>query len=174
MPYLVGVGGSGKSLVLKVVSAMFRRSNAVGNLAARREEVFGLDNIARKEVVMGRDMPAKLSGVIAQEMMQCRTTGGRYGDRHQGQALRELDVVGAGHHGQQPHARLRARVGVRARHHSPQTNRTNIGNAVLGDFGMEREKAGVFRAVMQSAMHAKCSRYTAIVSPRTPYLRLHG
>jgi hypothetical protein len=75
MPYLVGVGGSGKSLVLKVVSAMFRRSNAVGNLAARREEVFGLDNIARKEVVVGRDMPAKLSGVIAQEMMQCMTTG---------------------------------------------------------------------------------------------------
>jgi hypothetical protein len=75
MPYLVGVGGSGKSLVLKIVSAMFRRSNAVGNLAARREEVFGLDNIARKEVVVGRDMPAKLSGVLAQEMMQCMTTG---------------------------------------------------------------------------------------------------
>jgi hypothetical protein len=74
MPYLVGIGGTGKSLILQVADAMFRRG-AVGNLGARREEIFGMANLVDKEAVFGRDMPAKLSGALAQELMQAMVAG---------------------------------------------------------------------------------------------------
>lgn len=72
MPYLVGVGGTGKSLILAVVQHLFA-VGAVGNLAAKREDVFGMANLADKDVVIGRDMPRALSGVLSQEVMQCMT-----------------------------------------------------------------------------------------------------
>ena len=74
MPYLVGVGGAGKSLILLVIERLFKKG-AVGNLAAKREDVFGMANLVGKEVVIGRDMPAKLSGSLSQEIMQCMTSG---------------------------------------------------------------------------------------------------
>ena len=74
MPYLVGVGGTGKSLILSVVKAMYA-PGSVGNLSPRREEIFGMANIADKQVVIGRDMPEKLSGVLPQEHMQLMTSG---------------------------------------------------------------------------------------------------
>ena len=74
MPYLVGIGGTGKSLILSVVKAMFA-PGTVGNLSPRREEVFGMANIADKHVVIGRDMPERLSGVLPQEYMQLMTSG---------------------------------------------------------------------------------------------------
>lgn len=74
MPYLVGIGGTGKSLILNVVQHLFA-PGMVGNLAAKREEVFGMANLMDKELVMGRDMPAKLSGSLSQEVMQSMTAG---------------------------------------------------------------------------------------------------
>lgn len=41
MPYLVGVGGTGKSLLLTIVSKLMA-PGSVGNLSSKREEVFGL------------------------------------------------------------------------------------------------------------------------------------
>lgn len=74
MPYLVGVGGTGKSLILTIVQHMFSPT-AVGNLAAKREEIFGNANLVSKEIVIGRDMPAKLSGSLPQEIMQSMVSG---------------------------------------------------------------------------------------------------
>ena len=74
MPYLVGVGGTGKSLILKVFQQVFS-PGTVGNLTGKREEVFGMANLAGKELVVGRDMPAKLSSSLSQEHMQLMTAG---------------------------------------------------------------------------------------------------
>ena len=74
MPYLVGVGGTGKSLLLSIVDALFRKG-AVGNLGGKREDIFGMANLVDKEAVFGRDMPAKLSGALSQELMQAMVTG---------------------------------------------------------------------------------------------------
>ena len=74
MPYLVGIGGTGKSLILAVVTMLFRKGT-VGNLGSKREEVFGMANLVDKEVVIGRDMPAKLSGALSQELMQVMVAG---------------------------------------------------------------------------------------------------
>ena len=64
MPYLVGIGGTGKSLILSVVKAMFA-PGTVGNLSPRREEVFGMANIADKHVVIGRCIATCPSGSAA-------------------------------------------------------------------------------------------------------------
>ena len=73
-PYLVGQGGTGKSLITLVIEATMR-PGTVGNLAPKREEIFGMANIASKELVIGRDMPAKLSGSLSQELMQTMVSG---------------------------------------------------------------------------------------------------
>ena len=73
-PYIVGSGATGKSVILSVITAMLR-PGCVGNLATKREEVFGLANLMDKELVVGRDMPQKLSGVIPQETLQSMVTG---------------------------------------------------------------------------------------------------
>ncbi len=69
-----GTGEIGKSVILAVITALFR-PGTVGNLGSKREEVFGMDNIADKELVIGRDMPKKLSGVLPQETLQCMVSG---------------------------------------------------------------------------------------------------
>lgn len=74
MPFIVGIGGTGKSLLLKIVERMFA-PGSVGNLGTKREEVFGMANIADKELVMGRDMPAKMSGCLSQDNLQSMTAG---------------------------------------------------------------------------------------------------
>jgi hypothetical protein len=74
MPFFHGLAGTGKSIVLLVVQKMFR-SGSVANLTGKREEVFGMDNILDKEVVLGRDMPAGLSKALAQELMQAMVSG---------------------------------------------------------------------------------------------------
>lgn len=74
MPFMVGLGGTGKSIIMNVAQRMFAEG-AVGNLAARREEVFGMANLIDAEVVFGRDMPAKLSLALAQETLQSMVTG---------------------------------------------------------------------------------------------------
>lgn len=74
MPYLVGIGGTGKSLIMNIIQNLFA-PGTVGNLASKREEIFGMANLIDKEIVMGRDMPAKLSGAVPQETMQAMTAG---------------------------------------------------------------------------------------------------
>lgn len=74
MPFLVGIGGTGKSMLMNITQHLFA-PGAVGNLAAKREEVFGMANLAEKEVVFGRDMPAKMSASLPQEIMQSMTAG---------------------------------------------------------------------------------------------------
>jgi hypothetical protein len=74
MPYLVGIGGTGKSMILSILHHMVA-PGAVGNLASKREDVFGMANLLAKELVIGRDMPAKLSASLPQEVMQCMTAG---------------------------------------------------------------------------------------------------
>lgn len=74
MPFLVGIGGTGKSLLLKILEQLFAQGS-VGSLAAKREEVFGMANLVDKELVMGRDMPAKMSASLPQETMQAMTAG---------------------------------------------------------------------------------------------------
>jgi hypothetical protein len=74
MPYLSGVGGTGKSLIIDVLQSFFA-PEAVGNLASKREDVFGLANLLDKEIIVGRDMPEKLSGALPQEVMQSMTSG---------------------------------------------------------------------------------------------------
>ena len=60
LPFLVGIGGTGKSLLLTVLQHLFAHGR-VGNLGCRREEVFGLANLVDKDVVIGRDLPHKTS-----------------------------------------------------------------------------------------------------------------
>lgn len=74
LPYLVGVGGTGKSMLLNILQRFFK-NGAVGNLAAKREMVFGTANLVDKEIVIGRDMPAALSQSLPQEIMQSMTAG---------------------------------------------------------------------------------------------------
>lgn len=74
MPYLKGIGGTGKSLILSVVDAIFAKG-AVATLGTKREAVFGMANLVGTQVILGRDMPKALSGVLQQEMMQAMTSG---------------------------------------------------------------------------------------------------
>jgi hypothetical protein len=74
MPYLVGLAGTGKSMILLVVHAMFALGTK-GVLSSKREEIFGMANIHEKDVVIGTDMPQQLSGVLAQELMQGMVSG---------------------------------------------------------------------------------------------------
>jgi len=76
MPFLVGVGGTGKSLLLNVISKCFSES-ALGNISGKREEVFGLANLHNKEVVMGCDMPVEMSKCLPQVLFQNMTAGDR-------------------------------------------------------------------------------------------------
>lgn len=83
MPFLVGIGGTGKSLLLNIMDHLFS-GEAVGSLAAKREEVFGMANLVGKEVVFGRDMPAKMSASLPQEIMQTVTSGEKMEIPHKG------------------------------------------------------------------------------------------
>ena len=74
MPFLVGIGGTGKSVILKVAQDMFRH-NAVGRVGTTREEVFGMANLVDKEVVIGHEMAQALSKALPQELMQSMVAG---------------------------------------------------------------------------------------------------
>lgn len=76
MMFLIGVGGTGKSLILKVIEGMFA-NGTVGTLANKREETFGMANLVDKEIVIGCDMPAKMSSSLPQELLQSMTAGDR-------------------------------------------------------------------------------------------------
>ena len=55
MPYLVGAGGTGKGLLLSVAQAFFSPSAIAILSPSKREEVFGMANLMKGEIVVGRD-----------------------------------------------------------------------------------------------------------------------
>ena len=75
MAFLVGLGGTGKSIIISGIVKLWFSITARAHLAGKREEIFGMANLAGKEVILGIDMPAKLSGAIPQEMMQSMVSG---------------------------------------------------------------------------------------------------
>jgi hypothetical protein len=76
LPWLVGTAGTGKSVVQDVVSAMFSTS-ATSSLTSNQEQTFGLDGKYSSHVMIGRDLPRKMSSVLSQEMLQCMVSGER-------------------------------------------------------------------------------------------------
>lgn len=91
---MVGVGGTGKSLLFTVLGKLFA-PNVVESLAAKREEVFGMANLLDKElleVVFGRDMymPTKMSNCLPQEILQAMTSGEQMEIPIKGQEARHL------------------------------------------------------------------------------------
>ena len=74
MPYLVGIAGTGKSLVLDIIAAMFAPS-CVSALSGTQERKFGLEGKYDKEVIIGRDLPQALSGVLEATLLQSMVSG---------------------------------------------------------------------------------------------------
>lgn len=74
MMFMVGTAGTGKNTILDVISNLFA-PGAVGRLAPKREDVFALSALFDKEVVLGRNMPAKTSALLPQGNMQSMTSG---------------------------------------------------------------------------------------------------
>lgn len=101
MLFMSGVGGTGKSLVLNIIASLFA-PEAVGNLAAKREEIFGMANLVDREIVLGSDMPAKMSASLPQEIMQTMTAGDRMEIPRKGQVALQVKwtapVILAGNH----------------------------------------------------------------------------
>ena len=74
MPYLVGDAGTGKSLVLEIVTAMFAPSSTA-SLSGTQEATFGLEGKWDKELIIGRDMPRSLRRVLEASLLQSMVTG---------------------------------------------------------------------------------------------------
>jgi hypothetical protein len=74
MPFIIGAGGTGKSILLDVVAAQFAPS-AVGSLSSNQEQTFGLDGKVDCDLIIGRDLPHKMSAVLSQEVFQSMVTG---------------------------------------------------------------------------------------------------
>jgi hypothetical protein len=89
MPYLVGKAGSGKSVVLEIVTAMFA-SGGVATFNAGQEQIFGLQNKYDKELVRGVDMPQALSKLLEATLLQCMISGEAMSVAIKGQGSIEL------------------------------------------------------------------------------------
>jgi hypothetical protein len=74
IPWVVGLSGTGKSLIMDVVTALFAKG-AVGVLTSNQEQVFGLADKHDKQVLIGRDLPRHMSSVLAQELFQSMVSG---------------------------------------------------------------------------------------------------
>ena len=73
-PYLIGTGGTGKTIVQDVAAAGFSQATQA-TLSVNQEERFGLDGKYNKYVLFGRDLPREMSKVLAQELLQSMVTG---------------------------------------------------------------------------------------------------
>jgi hypothetical protein len=76
MPWLIGTAGTGKSIVLEIVAAMFS-SAMTATMSSTNEFVFGLDGKYDKHVLIGRDLSRSMSSALSQEMLQCMVSGER-------------------------------------------------------------------------------------------------
>jgi hypothetical protein len=76
LPLLVGLGGTGKSTVAKVLEHMFDPSS-VGEISENLEAVFGLEALRNKEIILARDVPQEVRKILNQELMQKMVSGER-------------------------------------------------------------------------------------------------
>ena len=74
MPWFFGLSGTGKSLIMDVITSLFFKG-AVGVLSSNNEQVFGLADKFDKQLLVGRDLPRNMSAVLAQDILQCMVTG---------------------------------------------------------------------------------------------------
>jgi hypothetical protein len=74
MPWIVGLSGTGKSLLMDVISSLFFEDN-VGVLSSNNEAVFGLADKHDKQLLVGRDLPRNMSAVLAQDLLQSMVSG---------------------------------------------------------------------------------------------------
>ena len=73
-PYLIGTGGTGKTIVQNVAAARFFKATQA-TLSGNQEATFGLDGKYEKYVLFGRDLPREMSKVLAQELLQSMISG---------------------------------------------------------------------------------------------------
>ena len=76
MPWLVGIAGTGKSLVQDIIGEMFAVAST-GSLTGNQEQTFGLDGKYNCHILLGRDLPHKMSMVLSQELLQSMVSGER-------------------------------------------------------------------------------------------------
>ena len=76
MAWLIGTAGTGKTVVQDIVAAMFA-SHATGTLTGNQEQTFGLDGKYNCHLLLGRDLPHKMTTVLSQELLQCMVSGER-------------------------------------------------------------------------------------------------
>jgi hypothetical protein len=74
LPYLIGVGGTGKSVVQDVAAATFSKAMQA-TLTGNQEATFGLDGKYDKHVLFGRDLPRTMTKVLLQELLQSMVSG---------------------------------------------------------------------------------------------------
>jgi hypothetical protein len=72
--WLVGLAGTGKSLVLEIASQM-HSDECVATLSANQEGIFGLQGVDTAHLLVGRDMPHAMSKVLTQELFQTMVCG---------------------------------------------------------------------------------------------------
>jgi hypothetical protein len=74
MILLLGEGGTGKSTVMAVITALFA-ADAVGEIDGNNERTFGLMDKFDKQVLFIRDAPKNMNEVLAQELFQKMISG---------------------------------------------------------------------------------------------------
>jgi phage/plasmid-associated DNA primase len=74
MPFLLAAGGTCKSLVLSVVEKLVGDA-ASTPLPTTYEEVFGLANLCDADLVVGRDVPQRLSKALSEADMRSMASG---------------------------------------------------------------------------------------------------
>lgn len=74
MPYLYGIGNTGKSTVVTVISKLFRPS-ATTTISENTEEVFGFQNKYNKEVMLIYDVGEDFARHLDQQMFQKMVSG---------------------------------------------------------------------------------------------------
>ena len=73
-PFLFGVGGTGKSLILGTLTKLFR-DNAVWEFASSADGHFALEGLLGAEMALGTDMPADIERAVAQVDLQKMCSG---------------------------------------------------------------------------------------------------
>ena len=74
VPYLIGHGGTGKTIVQDVSAAGFSKTKRA-TITGNNELTFGLDGKYDKYVLYGRDLPRTMSKVLMQEILQSMVSG---------------------------------------------------------------------------------------------------
>jgi phage/plasmid-associated DNA primase len=76
MLFLLGEPGTGKSVILDVLSACF---DSIGSISTTFEEKFGLSFLYDKDIIICDDLPKQMSKVLNQATFQTMVSGGNIG-----------------------------------------------------------------------------------------------